>query len=290
MPYDRLGSGRVAFFRKGAGVYVIDVEDRSKEGYLGGNRFTDVSVSPEADRVAFRIQTPYTSFEDATYRDVYAARLDGTGVHQLSAEKGNSEGPPTWSPDGGSVVYAYEDDAGFELHRWTVGAAGLAEVWATFPGVHLATSHLRPMAINRAGAVATAWSWTIAFLGPPEADDLIGYTSDGPVLAPSWAGDGERLAFLEADLLSQGFGEIRVLKLDTRTGAVAVLGALFEAVGSVPLIEDPYSTCWTADDSVIVFTVPVPGGQSIFGVPSEGGEVFRITTATGSMDQDLSCF
>jgi Tol biopolymer transport system component len=234
VPYDRLAGGRKGFHRQGVGVYVVDGASRTSVGYLGGSVFHDPRISPDGIRIAFRMRT------GATFRDVYLARLDGTGLRQLSAEPDNFEGPPSWTPNGRYVVFTCCRLPGqpLQFRRGEAATGGLAATWLTVPDLFGST--LTPVSANQAGTIAVAEGIHLIMVSPvgPTVDTVYS-SSSGTLRAPAWDQEGQRVVVLELELLAEGYGETRVITADMRDSSTRVLATVFEAVAPGSVIPTP---------------------------------------------------
>lgn len=303
VPFDALGGGTIAFQRMHnlegdppRGFYVIDGEHADTHSHLGGTLMHDASLSPDGEKVAFQTLTGSGSFWD-----VYVVQLDGTELRQLSDFSKNTEGPPTWTPDGSTVVFANtpvgdpteiyaqpptsETSARTLLHKIESDTIVIREQ-------RLAVSPDRKIAFRTDSGLALLTSGSKAPTQLYEAPS----SPETWIEAPAWSPEGRQLAFLEVtseeDLIQKT--RIRILELSdrsVRTAGTVDAPASFVNVNGAR----DFSLCWTGNGSTIVFSRPDGTSESrigsahVYAVPAAGGDVVQVTSAEGVVDYNVSC-
>lgn len=307
VPFDALGNGTIAFQRMHnleadppPGLYVIDGKRKEIRSHLGGTLMHHATVSPDGKEVAFQTLSPNQA---DSFWDVYVVRLDGTELRQISDFPENSEGAPTWTPDGSKVVFPNlpNEMAGpVEIYAQPPTSATsdrtlLHEVeleidTSGFFGGTLAVSSDRKIAFVRGGNQA---DFGIEVLSPDSTAPTRLYeaSSGTPIYEPAWSPDGRRLAFLE--VTSE---ETRVRILELADQSVRTVGTT-DAPASRLNVEGVtnFSLCWRGNGSTIVFSKPDGtsgsglGSAHVYAVPAPGGDVVQVTSADGVIDYNVSC-
>ena len=264
IPFAALGGGKIAFGRtvtgRSDGVYIIDADK------LTWTSFTPAyveapSLSPDGRRVAFLDLTDFN-----TFRDVYVANVDGSAVRRVSSFPGN-EGPPSWTPDASSVVFAATTSTPlcgvFDLYTQLPGSSTAVKtplVSFGCPSTRADAEATQAVSISADGRVAFVCGASSAYLAsalcvsngiavtpfyqPAQTDTAVTSVSN-----PSWSWDGQRMAFIAATYQSalQRWTQSLQIVEPREQRVVTVL-----TVGDTAGIGRP---CWTADDQHLAFTI-----------------------------------
>ena len=115
IPYDRLGSGKIVFQRKGpppygySAVYVLDIDQRT--AWIDSNASDQCVISPNGDIVAF---STYTN--PSTLWDIYTVGLYSQDRRQITNME-MFEKFPSWAPDG-NLLYFWASGKENDLARY----------------------------------------------------------------------------------------------------------------------------------------------------------------------------
>ena len=316
VPFGALGAGKVVFLRADYsttggrdGVYLIDADRATATfEFAGGSTWfpNAPTVSPDGSSVAY---TRYTDTNTAF--DVYAANLNGSGEHRISAFP-VQEGPPSWTPDGRELVfYAAGADWLYNLYRQSAASSAATSLEqlthyssscaSQCPGA--LTTLTDRVAVSPSGQFAWVSDSTIELTAPDGSTTTAIYTlpaaapgTSAAVHAPVWSPDGQHLGFLTLVIGNQNGmpGErqaIIVTVIDADGGNETII-ATAAASGAVEIggYADAYSLCWTPDGARFVFNVPDGDPQShLWVVNVDGSALTQVTSAPGVWDMSVSC-
>jgi Tol biopolymer transport system component len=125
---------------------------------------------------------------------LWVVNADGSGGRNLTPTRGEYSGRPDWSPDGGTILFAYwngfgqlatiRPDGTHETPLTTGPGDKDCPVWAP-DGVRIAF----------AGTLQGAGVYLTTVGGSPETLTRAGGTLQNKILAPSWSPDGTKIAF-----------------------------------------------------------------------------------------------
>jgi Tol biopolymer transport system component len=227
-------------------------------GGVGG-----LAWSPDGMRIAFDVTSyPAEGAPEGGYQDIFVANADGSGVEQLTHDRGNRL--PAWSPDGSRIAYTYQgpdgssqvfvmDANGSNAVQLTTGSAfNLRPQWSP-DGTRIAFESIADRnadvyVMNADGSGATRLT------SDPAADS-----------SPVWSPDGTRIAFTSARepsgmyLMNADGSDLRLLEPDAD---VANLGI-----------------AWSPDGSLIAFSSSRGGGsaRAIYVLDPASGAVTQVT-------------
>lgn len=300
VPFDQLGSGKVAFLRGDLstagrdGMYVIDSNTKiSVFEFEGNGWYVDgPAVSPDGLSVAY---TRYT--DSTTVFDAYVANLDGSGARQVSAFSGQ-EGPPSWSPDGHEIFFFSNETLYRQPPILPTGSERVPIT--TLSGTCQSLENDGPVSVSTAGQIAWACNGSVIEVTSPDGSTTTAVytvptqtTGTMRLFAPAWSPDDKRLAFLEITGVAPNGPRQKVLvKTIGNQGDNELLLATVPASGSLEIggENNIFSLCWTADGSRVVFNVPDGDPQShIWVVNADGSALTQVTSAAGVWDASVSC-
>jgi Tol biopolymer transport system component len=315
--FEALGSAKVMFERIGAGgsfsaVYLVDAAARTSTRIdaLDHVAVFGPSISPGGDAIAFLAWTSNLS-SDAYYvraYEVHAADITGRNRKELASFPGNSEGPPSWTPDGSAVVFLVDHDP----TSWGIfqqGLTGAAPVTLrTFtqdandcPALTRSLEH-GPISVSVNGGLAYSCHGRQIVVAGRQADPLeTRYQPsafEASVYSPVWSPSGTELAFLE---VLHNAGQTSILRtslkvLDITSGAVRTLAVVQGSGGVEWGTANSFSACWLPGGERLVFnaastgvTGDEPVQAHLYVVGADGAGLRQLTTARDVFDHSVSC-
>ena len=220
------------------GIYLIDPDGSDEERVVDGQRLKEVAWSPSGDRIAFTLNRgssepievcflgfcftipPFSSAQlwvtDLKSGDYLSLPLDDQVVHS-----------PTWSPDGGRIVYAGDRGlAWIDLNSKGTGRFPGGSAWDGSPAYSPSGRQLAFM-----GRVHDRWE---VFVMNADGSGRRQLTRSDPRLedpphnvAPAWSPDGSQIAFLSD---RDGRWRIYVMRADG-SGQRAWFGSRLDGLG-----------------------------------------------------------
>jgi dipeptidyl aminopeptidase/acylaminoacyl peptidase len=313
LPFDRVGSGTFVFMRDASGpsaysaAYVIDGSGRRSFPALGSSgRIIDApSVAPDGRRIAF---LGYSGEVSAAY-DVYVANLDGTDERRVATFQSNSEGPPSWTPNGSQIAFVVDSGGAASIYRQSPVSSPTDRVLLRKFTVAADGSLVCPFMFSSEGPISVSVDGAIALnclgreIDVVEADGRVtaAYTASAQpaghlsvVHSPAWSPDGERLALVEEIRETSGFETVgtSVIVVEPSVGVSTVLATVATTGAGAGRLTNfaPFSLCWLPDGSGIMFTAAEgPTATHIFIVAVQSGVVTRVTSAPNVFDRSVSC-
>jgi len=322
IPFDLIGSGRLMFQRIDnatgrATTYLVEADTRSTSTVLEMRHpFRYPSLSPGGDAVAV-VQGLGGCW------NVYTYNLRG-GPRRLSGNSDfmcNSEGPPSWTPDGSAVLFA-------ALTNLLPSTSGIASgAFGIFQRELLsnALTALRTFRPDSAGAYMfscpmTGGEFSVSgrlgvalfcdgklYVATTPSDSFVSHYRKDPVpqvqtKAPAWSPSGKEIAFLEVRRSVTDYPSSSTILSTT----VKVLGLTSGKVRSVAVVPGSgggmwwntkeASLCWLPGEDRLVFAAPgigvtgdEPPRANLYVVGADGTGLVKLTTAPNVFDHDVSC-
>ena len=296
IPYERLGSGKLAFRRASDGnyLYVIDAGARTVAALNLGSFSADPALSPDGTRIAY---AAYSGSGQGTAYDVSTKRITGADSQRVSALEGQ-EFSPSWSPDGQDVYFSSLLAGG--LYRQSVSSSPLRPTPVLTGDSHpcLYGSGDSPVSVSASGRLAFSCGSAVYTANDDGSDvrELLRRETppgraDG-LWAPTWSPDGQWLAFLRAfedttpgaPPLTLAVGVIRADGSESRFVASIPMGPIVNTIGRNNL-----SLAWSPDGSRLAFNVMAGGLTShIYVVDIDGTGLMQLTTRPDAHDHSLT--
>lgn len=289
IPFEALGSGRIAFHRIGngrvgeSGVYVIDVAARRSWGFAegSGGLYDGPALSPSGDRVAFSDLNPGPA---GTY-DIYTADLFGQDRRLVAGLPEDQEDSPSWTPDGRVAFTSYPNILYFDAQRM----GPLPQMVVPWGRVSVAPH----------GLVAYSYGpILVAEPGGASAVEAVVAGQDLSLWAPTWSPDGDEIAYLSTPrgvLPAAGF-TMEVVVLDFRRRRSEVWARLRGYGGSSWHGSNELSLAWAPEGDRVLVTFPdasAPPGSVVavdyhVWMVGRDGSAIRVTSAPGVSDYSVS--
>jgi TolB protein len=204
------------------------------------------------------------------YNQLCLINADGTGFQQLTSLQANSY-YPVFSPRGGSVVYASnQNDGVFDLYLFIFNGAKLIRLTKGIGNVISPTfspDGKKILFANRAGEGPTSL-WTVDETG--ENSDLL-YSGPNTIVAVDWSPVGDRIAFAMAVDQPDAY-EIFIMNADGSD--VRQLTRNLPGIGG--------SIDWSPDGKSLLIYAGPPGGKNIFLVNVDAETAAQLTNGGGS--------
>jgi dipeptidyl aminopeptidase/acylaminoacyl peptidase len=263
----------------GSGVLGIEVEE------AGGNRYEQLVFHPVPRGTARPVggRHPYSRsaawsadgewivFESAqaSFRDLYRIRLDGTGEQRLTDNReGNFE--PVISPDGAWVAFGSSRDQNAEIYRMRLDGSEETRLTTVprhddfFPqwspdGTHLAFASTRD-GDERIFVMRADGGGQRRLTRPDTISDIAEQQ-------PGWSPDGRRIAYI---VRQRGRGS-RVRITEVASGATREVPGGSEGGESEPQ--------WSADGRYLAFASSRDGDHEIYLARADGSRATRLTHA-----------
>lgn len=260
---------RIAFtsYRDGnAEIYVMNA-DGSSQKRLTADRFADNSPLWAPDgRVIFRSNRDrWTNF--------YAVNSDGSGLKQLTNSPVDKSAP-VLSPDGRWIAFVVHGQLGSsEIYVMPAGGGEPHNLTAALTKNRKFFPSWAPDSLRLAYLESKDRGLNINVIDPDGSHPV--KITDNPYTNafPVWSPDGNHIAFVssrEGTRMEMARGDIYVMKAD---------GSAVTNLTRSP-DEDNYPA-WSADGRSIYFVSLRNGMGQIYAVPSQGGELRRLTSNKG---------
>ena len=301
IPYERLGSGKLAFRRvvsDGNYLYVIDAGARTVAALNLGSFSADPALSPDGTRIAY---AAYSGPEQGSAYDISTKRITGADSQRVSALEGQ-EFAPSWSPDGRDVYFFSQVADG--IYRQSVSSSPLTPTPVLTGDSHPCSTYSQdsPVSVSASGRLAFGCVSAV-YTANADGSDLRALLvrqetprPGGPpddFFAPTWSPDGQWLAFLRvfedttagAPPLTLAVGVVRA---DGSASRLVVSMSTGPVVRS-SIGRNYLSLAWSPDGSRLAFNV-MPGGASshIYVVDIDGTGLMQLTTRPDAYDHSLT--
>ncbi len=213
----------------------------------GTRRFIEPSISPDGERVAFRLA--------GGQEDLYIARPDGTDLRQLTDDPFNDRAP-SWMPDSRHIVF-YSDRSGrYEVWRIAVDGSGLEQLTLTtgdswwWPQV--APSGEMVSVANQGGTAIFSLAGSLPteeleILPNPEGEDRVFW-------GRSWSPDGSRIVGQVQTEAGEEL-EIAAYSLESQSYSTLYLNESDEDFGTPHWLGDGRHVIFDCDDRLIAIDV-----------------------------------
>ncbi len=296
--YDAVGPNRIAFHRAAVvlsyGLVMIDGSARTATSTYS-HIAREVALSPDGSRIVYIGPAP-ASEGDQRAAEVFVrpwASISGTPI----AGPGGRRSVPSWSPDGGKIIFAEGDTYGLSpfpriisqsplanaSDRQTIWTAGACET-ADLPSqnqngdvafVYTDCSFRLKIAVTKGGATKVIF------------DNL---SAPSTVYAPKWSPSGTEIAFLANDPPSQQTGgDLVGLHLDVMSADGSNLRILTIPVKHNASFFPAASLCWAKDGSRLFIGLGISGTVGhIYSIRADGTGFTPVTTAAVA-DGWVSC-
>jgi Tol biopolymer transport system component len=203
-------------------------------------------------------------------REVYAITAAGGAPSNLSNDPGNDDSDPSWSADGGKIVFSTDRDLNDELYRMNADGSGQTRLTNTsaFETVPVWSPDGAKIAYTRDDGTFNLEIYAVNADGSAQTD-----LSNNPSLdtSPAWSPDGSKIAFTTT---RDGNSEIYTMNVD--------------GSGQTRLTDNPATDSgpdWAANGQKIVFASSRDGNREIYVMNGDGSGQTRLTTNSAS---DLS--
>jgi Tol biopolymer transport system component/DNA-binding winged helix-turn-helix (wHTH) protein len=224
------------------------------------------AVSPDGRALAF------IRLSGLAAGDIYVASLSGgiAGQPRRVTTDGADLSAPTWTPDGGELIFS--SDRGGRRELWRIAASGSAKP-ARVAGIGENASDAAISPLGRRlvyGRVGYSGSlWRIPVKTGEASEPVRVMASTASVLYPHYSPDGTRIAFQSARL---GVNEIWLCDADgSNSVQLTAFGRGFSG-----------SPRWSPDGRTIAFDSNVTGNWDIYTIAAQGGRPIRVTTNQAS--------
>jgi Tol biopolymer transport system component len=300
--FERIGTGG-SF----TAVYLIDAAARTSAPIDALDQVVvfGPSISPGGDAIAFLAWNG--NLPSGAY-DVHAADITGRNWKTVASFPFNTEGPPSWTPDGSAVVFLVEDSPTSRgiFQQDLTGAAPVT--LRTFtpdandcPALTRSLQH-GPISVSVNGGLAYSCHVRQLVVAESPADPLeTRYQAsafESFIYSPVWSPSGTELAFLEvlhtASLASILSTSLKVL--DISSGAVRTLAVLQGSGGADWNTANSFSACWLPGGERLVFNAASAGvtgngpvRATLYVVGADGAGLRQLTTARDVFDHSVSC-
>ena len=223
-------------------------------------------VHPLADTWAQRAPVA-----DQVQAELFSMKADGTDQTRLTISRGQSDGSPSWSPDGRAIGFARSDPGSGgnpvgEIYRMNAdgsGATALTQSPAWYGGP-LWSPDGQTMAFSFRRSDTR--KWTIAIIQAPGSGTRLLTNSGANDILDGWSPDGSRLIF-HSD--RTGHQEVFVMNADG-SGQTQLTNA-----------GDNWGGSWSSHNDTIAFASARSGRLQIYTMNSDGTDQRRLMTSTG---------
>jgi Tol biopolymer transport system component len=220
---------------------------------------TTPAFSPDGSRIAF------SSDRDGS-TEIYVMNADGTNVQRLTQDPAN-DSSPAWSPDGKRLAFMSDRDMRASTDIYTMSSADGSDLRRLTNDL----ANWAPQYSPDGRFLALQVDQDVAILEPGVADIRRLTHAPDNGMNPTWAPDGERLAFVTT---RNGPGEIFVMNRDG-TGQRSVA-----AIPDANLV-DPR---WAPTGDRIAF-VALPSANPERGGPSKAQGIYVVDLRTGKTEK-----
>lgn len=300
VPYELLGSGKIAFERISADhhvVYLIDpVAGTSK--VIGSGAFRGPALSPDGTQLAL-----LTLGGQGLVADVFVQLINGSSPRLVAAYPGE-EGVPSWTSDGSGITFLREPESGFVRVMTEVRASdGVPRRTVNFNRADVCPLYLGDVEdrveVSSTGLIAT----------PCSLVDIAILNSDGQLFGRYSMPTGSNYAFIAGFAWSPDGTKLAVMEMRGGAGNVPIAETLHIAAadGSSPreVITIPVSVaangrysgandapvCWLKGVDRLVMAILNEGRRysQLWVVNEDGTGLTRITTASQVTDRSVTC-
>jgi TolB protein len=211
------------------------------------------------------------------YNQLCMVNRDGTGFAQLTDMEASNY-YPTFSPDGGALLFASNRNGAFDIYRLVFAEKDLIQLTDRV-GNAISPDHSpdgRSIVFgNRSGGAPTA----IWIMNSDGSDPRMVYQGAGPVVAVKWSPDGDSIAYAMSAGVPQ---EYEIFTMDAGGGNHRRLTQGIEGIGG--------SLDWSPDGRYLLIYAGPYADKDIFRLEVETGRVAQLTNggnnAGGSYSPD----
>jgi len=297
--------GKTLAFAGGAGIILLNPADAS------AHRLTEPpplaedwgpSFSPDGKRVLF-VRSRDTGFSE----EIMTIPVYGGSVARVASEPARILGPPQWSFDGQSVIFASDRNSHPAL--WRVSLTDEAPIEINDSGWYPAVSRKGyKLAYQRVTRSLNVWemnlmekqkhilipstSETDQGPGPQLSPDgaKIAYMSDRSGTMEIWVSDQDGRNPLQLSAIGSAGtprwspdGQSIAFDAHTKNGVYIYTVTLKEGVPKLLVGDTHENICpsWSPDGKWVYFASSRTGGWQVWKVPAEGGAPSQVTTAGG---------
>lgn len=300
--------GKTIAFSGGASIYLLSLANSSAHRLTEPPPVFDdwgPSFSPDGKMISF-VRSQQSGFSE----EILSTPVTGGGITRIASEYARILGPPQWSFDGQSIIFASDRNSHPAL--WRVSAFGKdSPTEINDSGWYPAVSH-RGFRLAYQRSARSLNIWQIDLSSPDKRKQLLvpstSETDQGP--GPQFSPDGTKLAYMSDrsgtmeiwvsdrdgsnpfQLTAVGFAgtprwspDSQAITFDALTPKGSVIYVVnLQGGAQRPLTEDTsFKICpsWSNDGKWVYFASDRSGEFQVWKVPAQGGKNVQLTTHGG---------
>ncbi|MBN1665848.1 MAG: PD40 domain-containing protein [Anaerolineales bacterium] len=256
--------GLIAFYSDRDGnpeIYTVQADGSGLARLTDDSAFDDSpAISPDGSRIVFLTarHDPNPSFPDLKY-EIYVMNVDGSNPRRLTNTEA-AEDHPSWSPDGGKIIFDTDYDGDGFSEVYTMNPDGTEITRLTFNAANDQFADWSPDGRQIAFSSDRNGNWDIFLMNTDGSNQQALTSSPDWELFPAWSPDGKQIAF-------------NGLIPNSRNTDVYLMDAggsdVHQLTDSLGFDENP---AWSPDGTQIAFQTQRDGNFEIYAMNPDGSQ------------------